>query len=64
MIIVLFCVGSLKITEPDYESYFSWPAFSVLHAIVMVLLFKAVKKYGQTYYLVSNYPTSSSVSNM
>ena len=39
MIVALFCVGGLHITQPDYRLYFSWPAFVVLHAVVIFLLF-------------------------
>ena len=37
-IIVLYCLAGLKITEPDYKSYFSWPVFITLHLAVAVLL--------------------------
>ncbi len=40
MIVVLFCVGGLHITQPDYKLYFSWPAFIALHAIVIFLFFR------------------------
>jgi hypothetical protein len=39
MIVVLFCIGGLHITKPDYKLYFSWPAFFALHAVVIFLLF-------------------------
>jgi len=39
MIVALFCIGGLRITEPDYRLYFSWPAFVALHAIVIFLFF-------------------------
>jgi len=38
MIVVLFCIGGLNITEPDYKSYFSWPGFVALHAGIIALL--------------------------
>jgi hypothetical protein len=44
MIVALFCVGGLHITEPDYRLYFSWPAFVALHAIVIFLLFRCTAK--------------------
>ena len=44
MIIVLYCLAGLRITEPDYESYFSWPIFSTLHVVVIILLFRSAKK--------------------
>ncbi len=40
MIVVLFCVGGLHMTQPDYRLYFSWPAFVALHAVVIFLLFR------------------------
>ena len=40
MIVVLFCIGGLHITQPDYRLYFSWPAFVALHAVVIFLLFR------------------------
>ena len=43
MIIVLYCLAGLRITEPDYESYFSWPIFSTLHVVVIILLCHCVK---------------------
>jgi hypothetical protein len=46
MIIALFCIGGLRITEPHYKSYFSWPAFVALHAVVIFLLFRCVAKAG------------------
>jgi len=39
MIVVLFCIGGLRITELDYRSYFSWPGFVALHAAIIALLF-------------------------
>jgi hypothetical protein len=42
-IIVLFCLAGLKITEPDYKSCFSWPIFIILHAAVVIVLFRATK---------------------
>jgi len=44
MIVVVFCIAGLKITEPDYKLYFSWPAFITLHAIVVFLLFGCTVK--------------------
>ena len=38
IIIVLYCLAGLRITEPDYNSYFSWPIFIILHLVVVVLL--------------------------
>jgi hypothetical protein len=40
MIVALFCVGGLHITQPDYKLYFSWPAFIALHVIVIFLFFR------------------------
>jgi hypothetical protein len=39
MIVVLFCIGGLRITELDYRSCFSWPGFLILHAVVIASLF-------------------------
>ena len=44
MIIVLFCIAGLKITEPDYAAYFSWPVFVALHAAIIILLIRCVDK--------------------
>ena len=38
MIVVVFCVAGLKITEPYYKLYFSWPGFIALHIVVILLL--------------------------
>jgi len=38
--VVLFCIGGLRITEPDYRLYFSWPGFVALHAAIIALLFR------------------------
>jgi len=43
IIIVLYCLAGLRITEADYESYFSWPIFSTLHVVVIILLFHSAK---------------------
>ncbi len=43
MIIVLYCIAGLRITEPDYKSYFSWPIFGTLHLAVIILLFHCAK---------------------
>ena len=42
MIVVLFCIGGLRITEPDYKLYFSWTGFLALHIVVIVLLFGCI----------------------
>lgn len=44
MIVVLFCIGGLHITKPDYRLYFSWPAFIALHVAVIALLFRCTAK--------------------
>jgi hypothetical protein len=44
MIVALFCIGGLHITQPDYRLYFSWPAFVALHAIVIFLLFRCTTR--------------------
>jgi len=44
MIIVLYCLAGLKITEPDYNSYFSWPVFITLHLAVTVLMLRFKQK--------------------
>ncbi len=44
MIIVLFCIAGLKITGPDYASYFSWPVFGALHAAIIILLLRCVER--------------------
>jgi hypothetical protein len=46
MIVVVYCIAGLHITEPDYRLYFSWPAFVVLHAVVIFLLFGCTAKAG------------------
>ena len=46
IIVVLFCIGGLRITQPDYRLYFSWPAFVALHAVVIFLLFRCTAKAG------------------
>jgi hypothetical protein len=46
MIVVVYCIAGLKITEPHYKSYFSWPGFIALHAAVIVLFFWCVAKAG------------------
>jgi len=46
MIVVVFCIGGLKITEPDYRLYFSWPGFVALHAAVIALLVRCMAKAG------------------
>lgn len=46
MIVVLFCIGGLRITEPDYKSYFSWPGFIALHGAVIALLVRCMAKAG------------------
>lgn len=43
MIIVLYCLAGLRIAEPDYKSYFSWPIFVTLHLVVIALLFRCTK---------------------
>ena len=43
MIITLYCFAGLKITEPDYNSFFSWPIFITLHLVVIILLFRYTK---------------------
>jgi len=40
MIVVLYCLAGLRITEPDYNSYFSWPVFITLHLMVIVMLLR------------------------
>jgi len=40
MIIVLYCLAGLRITEQDYNSYFSWPVFVILHLMVIVMLLR------------------------
>ena len=49
MIVVVFCLGGLRITEPDYKLYFSWPAFIALHTAMIVFLFRCIvrKKEGK-----------------
>ncbi len=47
MIIVLYCIAGLRITQPDYESYFSWPIFTALHLVVIILLFHSAKSIRQ-----------------
>ncbi|MHC5061434.1 MAG: hypothetical protein ACYTFK_10165 [Planctomycetota bacterium] len=49
IIVVLFCIAGLHITEPNYKSYFSWPAFVVLHAIVLFLFFRCLSGKSNTY---------------
>jgi hypothetical protein len=44
MIVALFCIGGLHITQPDYRLYFSWPAFIALHAVVIFLLFRCTTR--------------------
>ncbi len=41
MIIVLYCLAGLRITEPDYNSCFSWPVFITLHLAIAVLLLQS-----------------------
>ncbi len=43
MIIVLYCIAGLRITEPDYKTYFSWPIFGTLHLAVILLLCHCAK---------------------
>ena len=42
-IVIVYCVGGLKVTEVDYASCFSWPIFCALHAVIVILLFRATK---------------------
>ena len=44
MIVVCFCIAGLKITTPEYKSYFNWPVFLILHAIIITLLFRSRRK--------------------
>lgn len=44
LIVVCFCVAGLKITEADYDEYFSWPIFLTLHTVIVVLIERAVGK--------------------
>jgi hypothetical protein len=44
LVIVCFCIASLKITKPDYAEHFSWPIFIMLHIAVVVLLFRCIDK--------------------
>lgn len=43
-IIIVFCVGGLKVTEPDYASCFSWPIFGALHAAVVIWGFRTMRR--------------------
>jgi hypothetical protein len=42
MIVVVYCIAGLHITEPDYRLYFSWTGFLALHIIVIALLFGCI----------------------
>ena len=41
-IIVCFCVASLKMTEADFASVFSWPVFLAVHVGVVVLILRSI----------------------
>jgi hypothetical protein len=46
MIVVVYCIAGLKITEPRYRLYFSWPGFLILHGAVIALLVRCMAKSG------------------
>ncbi len=46
MIVALFCIGGLHITQPDYRLYFSWPGFLALHGAVIAMFFRCMVKAG------------------
>ena len=41
-IIVCFCIASLKITQADFASMFSWPVFLALHVGIVVLIMRTI----------------------
>jgi hypothetical protein len=44
MIAACFCVAGLKIDEPIYRFYFSWEIFLILHASVLYLFLRCIRK--------------------
>jgi len=44
MIAASFCVAGLKIDEPIYRFYFSWEIFLILHASVLYLFLRCLRK--------------------
>jgi hypothetical protein len=44
MIAACFCVAGLKIDEPVYRFYFSWEIFLILHASVLYLFLRCIRK--------------------
>ena len=44
MIAACFCVAGLKIDEPVYRFYFSWEIFLMLHASVLYLFLRCIRK--------------------
>lgn len=42
-VVIVYCVGGMKVTEVDYASCFSWPIFCALHAAIVILLLRCTK---------------------